>query len=170
MLERIQQQRIDESYTKAQEYLPESFASVTMLYVCVEINDSPVNALVDSGAQLTIVSVACAERCGLSRLIDRRFHGLVMGVGTNKVIGRIHLTQIKMGKVFLTISLTVIEDSKLDFIFGLDLLRRYQCVIDLRRNVLTIANETIPFLSEAELRRSSTGTALLGVDTDTLVT
>ena len=55
--------------------MPESFASVTMLYVNVVIHGVPLKAFVDSGAQMTIMSAQCAERVGLMRLCDTRFAG-----------------------------------------------------------------------------------------------
>ncbi|XP_053990123.1 uncharacterized protein LOC128882531 [Hylaeus volcanicus] len=151
LLKAIQQERIDEALTHAQEYLPESFASVNMLYVTIHLNGVKVNALVDSGAQMTIISESCAERCSLTRLIDKRFQGLASGVGTSSILGRIHLAQIKIGNIFLPISLIVVENSKTDLLFGLDLLRRYECVIDLRHRSLQISQETVEFLTEAEL-------------------
>ncbi|CAN0239296.1 unnamed protein product, partial [Ectocarpus fasciculatus] len=76
----IDQEAIDQNYHMAMEEAPEVFARVSMLYIDTEINGVRVKAFVDSGAQSTIMSAACAEKCGLMRLVDTRFHGEARGM------------------------------------------------------------------------------------------
>ena len=71
-----------ENMDLAYEHLPEAFARVNMLYVSICINDYPIKAFVDSGAQSTIMSKSCAEKCNVMRLLDTRFAGEARGVGT----------------------------------------------------------------------------------------
>ncbi|AET40570.1 Ddi1p Ecym_6187 [Eremothecium cymbalariae DBVPG len=148
--ELIAQQEIDEQLRSAMEYTPEVFTSVHMLYINLEINDHPVKAFVDSGAQSTIMSTGLAEKTGLTRLIDKRFRGVAMGVGKREIIGKIHTTQIKIESQFIPCSFTVL-DTNVDMLLGLDMLKRYQACIDLKNNVLRIAEVEAPFLSESEI-------------------
>lgn len=68
----IRQKNIEENMEAAMEYAPESFSQVVMLYLEIQVNGVLVKALVDSGARSTVMSQACAERCNIMRLVDRR--------------------------------------------------------------------------------------------------
>ena len=91
------------------------------------------------------------------RLVDKRFAGEARGVGKCKILGKVHIAQMKLGKSYFSISLTVLENNdvsyfslasmyfvkkhccvQVDFLFGLDMLKRHRCCIDLQKNVLRI--------------------------------
>ncbi|VDM69911.1 unnamed protein product, partial [Strongylus vulgaris] len=137
--EQIQLENINYSYAQALEHTPEAYIPVHMLYIRMEINGHPVKAFVDSGAQVSILSEACAQRCELSHLIDKRFTGTARG-------------QVKVEDHFFPCNFDVMTDREMDLLLGLNILKRHRCNINLKTNMLEMGDGTkTPFLSEAEI-------------------
>lgn len=145
---------VAENFEAAYERNPESFGQVTMLFVDAKINNVSVTAFVDSGAQATILSVDAAKRCGIFGLLDTRFSGVARGVGTAKILGRVHLALLHVQGEVLETTFTVMADSSYDMLLGLDMLKRHQASIDLKQNVLRIGGAVAEFLPEHRIPKS----------------
>ena len=125
-------------------------------------------------------------------LLDTRFMGLAVGVGTARILGRVHIAQVKIGSTFYPFSFDVMETKgkeegsgssiaaaaaansgtaspkkpaagEVDFLFGLEMLKRYRASIDLGGNCLRLQgaggkDEAVQFLSQGELPQSKGGT------------
>lgn len=166
--EKIKKDNIEQQYRQMIEEYPESVGRVLMLYIDAEVNGHKIQAFVDSGAQSTIMSSQSAERCGLLHLLDTRFEGVAVGVGTGKILGRVHVVSIRVSGHFFPCSITIMDSeqgSNMDFLLGLDMLKRHRCNIDLARNVLVFnscrTSEGIletPFLHEKDLLEAKGGT------------
>ncbi len=167
--EKIRQEQVEESYVNMMNNFPEAMTRVLMLYVEVKINGVALQAFVDSGAQTSVISGRCAEKCNVTRLIDSRFAGQVVGVGTGKTLGRVHLVDIVCEGNHFPISMTVMDDSqglgdtKMEFLLGLDFLKRHRATLDLDQGKLVFKlpggqSASTPFLHEKDLPESKGGT------------
>ena len=151
----IQKKNIDENLRQAEEYMPETLFPVHMLFINLEINKMKVVALVDTGAQSTIMSQDLCKKCDLFNLCDTRCSGIAKGVGTSRIVGVVHAAQMKIQNKVLMAKITVLENSSIVFIFGLDNMRAHRCTIDLKQNGLIFPDigVTAKFLSDGEIKK-----------------
>jgi DNA damage-inducible protein 1 len=166
---------IQQQYQDMMQEYPESMARVLMLYIRAKVNGHEVDCFVDSGAQTTIMSKKCARQCGILHLVDKRFAGIAVGVGTGKFLGRIHVVQLQINQHFFPCTITVMDDNEglgdknMDFLLGLDMLKRFSCNIDLEKGSLRFRlgpqeHMETPFLHEKDLDETKGGT--LGFDAE----
>ncbi|CAG8531412.1 17643_t:CDS:2 [Dentiscutata erythropus] len=134
--EGIRMENVERNKQKALDLIPQFFAPVVMLYIDIEVNGHPIKAFVDSGAQSTIMSPQCAEKCGIMRLVDQRCAGQAIGVGTAEITGRIHYIDIDVKNLPLSLECSFMI---------------MQACIDLKKKALIINDVEIPFLAEHEL-------------------
>ncbi|RCN44231.1 aspartyl protease [Ancylostoma caninum] len=87
----IQQiEHLDKRLKRAITSFPECFAKTPMLYLQAQIHGREVLALVDTGAQASIISHETVEKCQMTDAVDKRFCVFANGVGgTRSSLGRI---------------------------------------------------------------------------------
>ena len=147
----FRQNLVDDNLRLADELIPEAWIPVEMLYIPCSINGRVIRAFIDTGAQMTVISKKCAEHCGIDNLIDYRVAGKAVGVGEKNILGKIWCVDIMVGHYALPSCFTVIDNPNLDFIFGLDMLKKHKCGIDFTNNCITIGECKISFIKKDDI-------------------
>mmetsp|Transcript_66787 Transcript_66787/g.144091 ORF Transcript_66787/g.144091 Transcript_66787/m.144091 type:complete len:132 (+) Transcript_66787:650-1045(+) len=123
-----------------------------MLYFDAKVKDTDATVFVDTGAQMTIMSMDFVRKCNLEYLLDTRFTGTAKGVGETNILGRIHAAPMYISGKKIEISIRVLEGD-IQFIFGLDNMKKFRCKIDLFEHRLEFhdADISVNFLKDSEL-------------------
>lgn len=154
LMEMIKRERIQKNLQLAYDITPEAFVSTSLLLIRLKISGNETHALVDSGAQKSVLLASVAESFGLHDLIDTQFAGMSRGVGLQHSPGRIHSVAVVLGDTNLALpcSFQVLEVG-FPVLLGLDMLKAHRCVIDLAKNALVVGKYEIAFLPEYEVER-----------------
>ena len=118
---------------------------------------TPIRTFCDTGAQRTVMSWQAASQAGLLSHLDRRYGGQATGMGTVRIVGRIPAgicTWTLYGSLQVpSPAITIVESTGTEgvqVLLGLDFLREYGGVIDLRDEELRLEVQghecVIPFL------------------------
>lgn len=108
------------------------------IQVMCEINGFMVPGIIDTGAQISVMSASCARRCRIAQNLDTRFAGRAIGVGATDILGQIGDLPIRAGPLSFTSKISILRESGAEFILGRDFLRRFRADICMHRNVLTV--------------------------------
>lgn len=106
------------------------------LQVMCEVNGYLIPAMIDTGAEITVMSASCAKRCGVSNLIDTQHSGKAVGVGFSEIVGGIDGMGLRIGPLNFQSKISILRSSRCDFLIGLDILKRFKCDISLREKHL----------------------------------
>ncbi|PIC49050.1 hypothetical protein B9Z55_007787 [Caenorhabditis nigoni] len=111
-----------------------------MVRINLEIDGFPITAIVDTGAEFSIISKSLAEKCGIIQKLDSRFQVETQGLGgDSQALGKIFDVELEFSGHFLPVVLTVFEEFCLgcDLIIGVDILTAYNADIDLKYKWVT---------------------------------
>jgi len=103
-----------------------------------EVNGFVIPAIIDTGAQITVMSDSCAKRCRIYSNIDKRYAGKAFGVGSSDILGRIDGLNMRVGPVSFQSRISILNNAGVDFLIGLDFLKRFRCEINMKDNNLIL--------------------------------
>jgi hypothetical protein len=126
--------------------------SYTHLYILATIDNYDVGVMIDSGASLSVISSKLVSSLGLTNKINSNIKYTMRGVGRAKCSGVIHNLTMKINNIFVTqISLNVIDTEDNIFLFGLDVLNKNRCIIDVNNKNLIWNDLKLNLLNEIDV-------------------
>ena len=147
----IQRKNIDQNFTYAYNNNPETLVPYSLLYIECEVNNVKLYAMIDTGAQMSILTSRAAEKCSVSYLIDSRCAAELRGVGSQRSLGRIHALWLNVGGAFVSNPFVVVKNFSCDCLIGIDWITRNQAIIDLKKKCLIVGGKEVPFIHEDRL-------------------
>lgn len=142
-LDKIKEKGIIENYDLANKLIPETFFHHSSLYITCKINNFEFQALIDTGAQSTIMGCDVVEKCELLDLIDVMYKGKILGVNQEaETMGRIHCVDILVEDDAIPMSFTVLKTTLgSEVIIGMDILSSHRSVIDIFNKTITFSEK-----------------------------
>jgi hypothetical protein len=144
----IEQNINEDYYTMAQE----SMLDNSLLHILVEINRFQYACILDTGAQLSVMSLRTAQTLKIDHLIDKTFSGVAKGVGSANILGNIFNVKAKINQSEFHINFKVIEHDEHLVLLGLDFLLSKCDSINLKNHSININSKPIQFLNEMEIQ------------------
>lgn len=150
IMEQIRRQRVEDNLQYAYQNNPEGFVPYSLLFIECRINNKSVRAMIDTGAQISILPLEIAKECEVDYLIDTRWQTTTIGVGVQKSVGRIHALQVQVEGTVWANPFVVLEGTLNHCILGVDWLTKNRGVIRLAEQTLTIGDVVTHFVPPPE--------------------
>jgi DNA damage-inducible protein 1 len=143
----FKQSIVDENYQLAMDTIPESFIPVKMLYIKGKINNKEIDIFIDTGAQVSVMSLSMAKELGVDFLIDHFCEGKLVGIGTKNMSGKIHYLDIQLDNFNLPCGFTIIDNDGIKIMLGLNSMLSMGCILDLKNKKMKFNNYEVRFLN-----------------------
>lgn len=132
--------------------------SHSLLYLRATLDVYDIAVMVDTGAQVSIITSKLARSLGMFSKINSNFKGVARGVGSAKIFGIVPNFTLKINDdTITTVSLRVIENESEDcLIFGLDTLIKHHCKIDIISRKISWDGKMLNFLNENDCEKYDT--------------
>jgi len=131
---------VDYNYIKAINEIPHTLIPSKMIYLTAKVNGFEIKFLLDTGAQISILPRSFVTACNLEHLIDEKYNGELKGVGSDKIIGRIHYIELELECGVYPCGFTICSNNEIGAILGIDMMRNLGIVLDFTKNKLSFEN------------------------------
>lgn len=130
-------------------------APAELVHIACEIAGVTVEMMVDTGAQMSVISAPLANRLNLQSRLDTSEQGIASGVGQARIHGKLRGIPVCLGHVEFALDFSVLGVDELMLILGIDQMRRFKCIVDLERECLVFGGNggvEVPFLPPSPQR------------------
>jgi predicted aspartyl protease len=134
------------AYTYAMSTIPEMFCHTGDIILDGSINNTQIKILVDTGAQVSILTQDGLNKLGLEYLVDDKdkieMHGIT---GKESSLGNIWYVDLSINNIEFPITLTVskMKSDKIDMILGINFLQSYRAQLDFWNKTLKLNDKYV---------------------------
>lgn len=132
----------------------------TSPYVACEIVDVAIEMLVDTGAQMSVISAPLMRQLKLEQRLDRSQQGVATGVGQASILGKLRGIPVKLGHVEFALDFSVLGVEEPMLILGIDQMRRFKCIVDMDKECIIFGGSggvEVSFLRDPPSRMRAAG-------------
>lgn len=123
----------------------------SLCYVQGIYNNMKFKIMIDSGAELSVISSSVIHILGLQHKINKNYAGKAHGVGTSNILGKIIGLEIKIQDMIIKNNYGVLESPEKMILLGMDFLTHHDCNISIRNKCINIDGVEVKFLNEMEI-------------------
>lgn len=120
-----------------------------MIFVACGIAGAQTEMMVDTGAQMSVISLPMARRLGLMNRLDQSQQGVAAGVGHARIYGKLRRIPIRLGHVEFELDLSVLGVDDDLLMLGIDQMHRFNVIVDLQKRCLVFGGRDgieVPFM------------------------
>mmetsp|Transcript_58714 Transcript_58714/g.108303 ORF Transcript_58714/g.108303 Transcript_58714/m.108303 type:complete len:229 (-) Transcript_58714:114-800(-) len=125
-----------------------------MLYLPCIIRGKATEMLLDTGAQVSVITLPMVRHLGMEDEIDDSIFGVAAGVGKALILGDLRSVEVMLGQMQFKMNFKVLSLREPLLILGVDQLQRFKCIVDLESRVLRFGGArgkvAVPFIPPAQ--------------------
>jgi predicted aspartyl protease len=118
------------------------------IYIEVDFYGKKFNALIDTGAQSTLISDKLIKEMNLGHYIDKESKIKMNGLTSNTICNKIHFMKIKILEDEYIVNFYVLEKCSNSIVLGMNFLIRYNAVIDIKNKKIKLNEKEYQLIFE----------------------